>query len=65
MLCGIDSEILATGVGILLPCDHRVGFPDSAAFVAGSFQAFVGDFCPEFLQLPRYCLVRVPFGVIR
>jgi hypothetical protein len=27
-----------------LPRDHGVRFPDRAAFVTGSFQAFVGDF---------------------
>jgi hypothetical protein len=57
-----DTPLL-TGFGP--PRDHSVRFPDSAAFVAGSFQAFVGDFCPELLQLRRCRLVRVPFGVIR
>jgi len=35
--------------GFRTPRDHSVRFPDSAAFVAGSFQAFVGDFRPELL----------------
>ena len=47
------------------PRDHGVGFPDGAAFVAGSFQGFVGDFRPEFFERPRCRLVRVPFGIIR
>jgi hypothetical protein len=65
MSCGIDGEILATEVGFLLPCDHRVGFTDSAAFVAGSLQTFVGDFCPKVFQNLGRRLVRVPFSVIR
>jgi len=59
----ISDTPLLTGFGP--PRNHSVRFPNSAAFVAGSFQAFVGDFCPELLQLPRCRLVRVPFGVIR
>jgi hypothetical protein len=45
--------------------DHGIRFPNAAAFVAGSFQAFVGNFSPELLQLPRCRLVRMPFGVVR
>ena len=52
-------------VGFRLPCDHSVRFADSAAFVAGLFQAVIGDFRPELFQRPRCRLVRVPFGVIR
>jgi hypothetical protein len=48
-----------------LPRDHSVRFPDSAAFVAGSFQGFIGDFRPKLSQRPRCRLVRVPFGIIR
>lgn len=48
-----------------LPRDHGVRFPDGAAFVAGSLQGFVRDFCPELLQFERRCLVHVSFGVIR
>ena len=51
--------------GFLLPCDHRVRFPDSAAFVAGSLQTLVGDFRPEHFQSPGCRLVRVRFSVIR
>jgi len=53
-------------VGVFrLPRDHSVRFSDSAAFVAGSFQGFVGDFRPELFQRRRCGLVRVPFGIIR
>ena len=48
-----------------LPRDHSVCFPDGATFVAGSFQAFVGDFRPELFERARRRFVRVPFGVIR
>jgi hypothetical protein len=48
-----------------LPRDHSVGFPDSTAFVARSFQGFIGDFRPKLFQRPRRRLVRVPFGIIR
>src|SRR5262245_41168299 len=51
--------------GFSLTRDHSVCFPDGAAFVTGPFQAFVGDFRPEFLKRVRCRLVRVPFGVIR
>ena len=54
---------LTTEAGLLLPCYHRVRFPDSAAFVAGSLQTFVGDFRPEHFQSPGCRLVRVSFGV--
>jgi hypothetical protein len=47
------------------PRDHSVRFPDSAPFVAGSFQAFVGDFRPQLFQRPRGRFVRMPFGVTR
>lgn len=66
-----DAFVLKSGhqaplvAGFRLSPDHSVRFPDSAAFVAGSFQAFVGDFRPEFFELPRGRLVCVPFGVIR
>jgi hypothetical protein len=43
---------------------RSVCLPDSAAFVASPFQAFVGDFRPEFFQLPRGSPMCVPFGVI-
>ena len=39
--------------GFCLPRDHGFRFPDRATFVAGSFQAFVGEFRPKLLQLPR------------
>ena len=55
---------LTTEAGLLLPCYHRVRFPDSAAFVAGSLQTFVGDFRPEHFQSPGCRLVRVPFSVV-
>jgi len=48
-----------------LPRDHGVCFSDHATFVAGSFEAFVGDFCPKLFQRPRCCFVRMPFGVVR
>jgi hypothetical protein len=51
--------------GVRLPRDHSVRFPDSAAFVASSFQGFVGDFRPELFQRRRCRLMRVPFGIIR
>ena len=35
--------------GFRTPRDNSVRFSDSAAFIAGSFQAFVGDFRPELL----------------
>jgi len=34
---------------VRLSRDDGVRFPDSAAFITGSFQARVGDFRPEFL----------------
>jgi hypothetical protein len=48
-----------------LPRDDGVRFPDRAAFIAGSFQAFVCDLRPKLLQRPRCRLVRMPFGVVR
>ena len=48
-----------------LPRDDGVRFPDRAAFIAGSFQAFVCDLCPKLLQRPRCRLVRMPFGAVR
>ncbi len=48
-----------------VPRDHGVRFPDRAAFVASSFEAFVGDFCPKLFQRSRCRLVRMPFGVVR
>jgi hypothetical protein len=53
---------LVAGVG--LPRDNSVRFPDRSGFVAGSFQAFVGDFGPKLLQRPRCRLVRMSFGVV-
>ena len=50
--------------GFRLPRDHSVRFPDSAAFVASSFQAFVGDFRPELLECRCCRLVRVTFGIV-
>jgi hypothetical protein len=47
-----------------LPRDHSVCFSDGATFVAGSFQAFVGDFRPKLFKHARRRFVRVPFGVI-
>jgi len=53
-------------VGVFrLPRDDGVRFPDRAAFIGGSFQAFVCDLRPKLLQRPRCRLVRMPFGVIR
>lgn len=51
--------------GLRLPRDHSVRFSYGAAFVAGSFQGFVCDFCPKLFQLRRCRLVRVPRGIIR
>jgi len=48
-----------------LPRDDGVRFPDRAAFIAGSFQAFVCDLRPKLLQRPRCRLVRMAFGVVR
>jgi hypothetical protein len=48
-----------------LPRHHSVCFPDGAAFIAGSFQAFIGDFHPKLFKRSRRRLVGVPFGVIR
>ena len=48
-----------------LPRDDGVRFPDRAAFIAGSFQAFVCDLRPKLLQRPRRRFVRMPFGVVR
>ena len=56
---------LPTEARFLPPCYHRVRFPDSTAFVAGSLQTFVGDFRPEHFQSPGCRLVRVRFSVIR
>lgn len=39
-----ESWLLA---GCCLPRDHGVRFPDRAAFIAGSLQAFIGDFRPK------------------
>ena len=39
-----ESWLLA---GCCLPGDHGVRFPDRAAFIAGSLQAFIGDFRPK------------------
>ena len=50
--------------GFHLSCDHSICFPDSATVIVGPFQAFVGDFRPEFFQLPRGSLTGMPFGVI-
>jgi len=36
-----------------LPRDHGVCFSDHATFVAGSFEAFVGNFCPKLFQHHR------------
>jgi hypothetical protein len=47
-----------------LPRDYGIRLPDSAAFIAGSFQAFVGDLRPKLFQRPGRRLMRVPFGVI-
>ena len=47
------------------PRNHSVRFPDRATFVAGSCQAFVGDFRPQLFQRSRCRLVRMPFGIIR
>src|SRR5262245_58496022 len=62
---GIKSDDLLTVAGFLLPRDDRVRFPDSAAFVARSFQTFVGDLSPELFQSQGCRLVRVPFCIIR
>jgi hypothetical protein len=48
-----------------LPRDHSVRLANGAAFIAGSFQGFIGDFRPQLLQLPRCRLARVSFGLIR
>lgn len=48
-----------------LPCDDGVRFPDRAALVGGSIQAFFRDFRPKLLYRPRCRFVRMPFGVIR
>jgi hypothetical protein len=48
-----------------LPRDDGVRFPDRAAFIAGSFQAFVCDLRPKLLQRPRCRPVRMPFGIVR
>jgi hypothetical protein len=45
--------------------DHSVRFPDSAAFVGGSVQGFIGNFRPKLFQRLSCRLVRVPFGIIR
>ena len=47
------AKFLTTEAGFLLPRDHRVRFPDSATFVAGSLQTLVGDFRPRALLKPR------------
>jgi hypothetical protein len=65
-----SGSAVRSGMGALMPVsrlsgDHGVRFPNGAAFVAGSFQGFVGDFRPEFFQRWCFRLVRVPFGFIR
>jgi len=50
---------------LCLSGDHRVCFPDSAALIARSFQAFIGNFRPELLQLCGCRFVGVPFSIIR
>jgi hypothetical protein len=39
--------------------DHGVRFADGAGFVAGVFQAFVGDFRPKLFEFLRCGLVRL------
>jgi len=62
---GSNRRITFGQLAVCLPCDDGIRFPDRAAFVAGSLQAFVGDFRPNLFQRPRCRLVRMPFGVIR
>jgi len=56
---------LSLGAGFGLLSDHSLGLANSAAFIAVSFQTFVGDFRPKLFHSPRRRLVCVPFGVIR
>jgi len=45
----LNARFAPLVAGFRLPRDHSIGFPDRAAFVASSLQAFVGDLCPELL----------------
>ena len=65
-----EAELFVNGdscwlAGFCLPGDHSICFPDGAAFIAGSFQTFIGDFRPELLQLCGCRFVGVPFSIIR
>jgi hypothetical protein len=51
--------------GLCPSSNHSVRFPDGATLVAGSFQAFIGNFRPELFQLRRRRLAGVPFCIIR
>jgi hypothetical protein len=61
------GELPGLETGFHLPSDYDIRFPDRAAFVACSFQAFIGNFRPELLRLPRcrLMLMRAPFSVFR
>jgi hypothetical protein len=48
--CRGQQEHSSLGVGFPLTRDHSVRFPDSAAFVAGSFQTSLATFAESFLR---------------
>jgi hypothetical protein len=50
---GEESGLVA---GFYLPRDYRIRLPYGPAFVAGSIQAFIGDFRPKLFQRPVVAL---------
>jgi hypothetical protein len=50
---------------LCLPGDHSVCLPDGATLIARSFQAFIGNFRPQFLQLCGCRFVGMTFSIIR
>jgi hypothetical protein len=44
---GGRADCSASLASFRLPRDYDIRLPDSAAFIAGAFQAFVGDFRPK------------------
>jgi len=60
VLCAFD--LLA---GFCLSAHYSIRFPNGATLIAGSFQAFIGNFRPELFQLRRVRFTRVPISIIR